>query len=110
MMPVVRTGPLAGLVVSLALLAAVAGTVGLGAVGWVAGLGYAIGLFASLTRAVHRAGATGLGPADRVTLTRAVIVTAITALVAESLRRPIPVGVLVTITIVALVLDGVDGR
>jgi phosphatidylglycerophosphate synthase len=49
------------------------------------------------------------GPADRVTMTRAFLVGAVTALVSESFVRYVPVALIVTIASVALVLDAVDG-
>lgn len=109
-MPTVRTGPVIGLIFQIVLLAGLAGTVGLGGAGWLAGLAYAAVGHAVLSRGLRRCGAAGLGPADRVTLTRAVLVGGVTALVADSAYRPTPVGVLVALTAVALLLDAVDGR
>jgi phosphatidylglycerophosphate synthase len=51
-----------------------------------------------------------LGPADRVTLVRATIVGAVTALAADSVARPAPVVLMVALASVALVLDAVDGQ
>jgi phosphatidylglycerophosphate synthase len=51
-----------------------------------------------------------MGPANRVTLTRAVLVGGVAALVTESFLRSARVGTLVGLAIVALVLDAVDGR
>jgi phosphatidylglycerophosphate synthase len=113
-MPAVRTGPAVGLIAQLALLAALAGTVGVGVAGWSVGVGYGLALCVSLTRAQVRSGTDVLGPADRVTLTRATLVGAVAALTADpfspqALTRHGPVAVLVALAIVALVLDGVDG-
>jgi phosphatidylglycerophosphate synthase len=105
--PTVRNGPLAGLAGQLLLLEILARTVGLGAAGWLAGLGYGVALCALLGRGL--AGAD-LGPADRVTLTRAVLVGGVLALTMESLSRPVPVPLLVGLAAVALALDWVDGR
>ena len=55
-------------------------------------------------------GRAGLGPADLVTLTRATITCGVAGLVADSFLRPVPVGLLVGLTAVALALDWVDGR
>ena len=57
-----------------------------------------------------RRDASGSGPADRVTLTRATLVGGVAALVADSFagRRPSPCWSL--LAAVALVLDAVDGR
>jgi phosphatidylglycerophosphate synthase len=106
----VRTGPLIGLAGQVAVLAGLAVTVGLGWVGWLAALGYGLATCAWLTRALRRAGARALGPADRVTLTRAALVGAVTALTADSLVRDVPVGALVALATAALVLDFIDGR
>lgn len=92
------------------LLAVVAAGPGLGPAGWVAGVGHAAGLHLLLTGAVRRAGEPTLGPAGLVTLTRAVLVGVVTALVADGLvTGAVPVTLLVTCATVALVLDGVDG-
>ena len=61
-------------------------------------------------RGLHRPGAAALGPADRVTLTRATLVGGVAALTADSFDRPAPVAVLVALAVVALVLDAVDGQ
>ena len=50
-----------------------------------------------------------LGPADRVTLLRAVLGCVLAALVAGSLTVPPPTGVLVGLATVTLLLDAVDG-
>lgn len=107
--PLVQPGPLAGLAGQVVLVAALAGTVGLGVAAVLAGLGYGLVACAALTRGLQRAGATALGQADRVTLTRSTLVGGVTALAVDSLRRPAPVAVLVALTAVALALDGVDG-
>ncbi|NJC70544.1 CDP-alcohol phosphatidyltransferase family protein [Planosporangium thailandense] len=95
-------------------------TVGLGATGWLTGVGYGLVVCAALTRGLSRAGAGALGPADRVTLTRATLVGGVAALTADSVMadslttgsivRQAPVGMLVALAAVALVLDAVDGR
>jgi phosphatidylglycerophosphate synthase len=104
-----RRGPLVGLAALLAALATLALTVGLGRAGWVTGIGYGLVLCAALSRGMSVLGVDALGPADRVTLTRATLVGCAAALTADSLQRPVPLDVLVTIAAVALVLDAVDG-
>jgi phosphatidylglycerophosphate synthase len=106
----VRTGPLVGLAVQVALLAGLALTVGLAAAGWLAAIAYGAVLCTVLSRGLRQAGSDALGPADRVTLTRATLVGGVTALAVDSIERPVPVGVLVTLASVALVLDAVDGK
>ncbi|MFC4147392.1 CDP-alcohol phosphatidyltransferase family protein [Micromonospora mangrovi] len=106
----VRTGPLLGLAVQIVLLAGLTCTVGLGAAGWSAALAYAGMLCALLRRGLRRVGADALGPADRVTLARALLVGGVLALVVDAGSGPAPLGVLVPLTAVALALDAVDGR
>jgi len=108
--PTVRTGPVIGLIAQVVLLVGLAGTVGLGAAGWLAGLVVGAVTCAALIGGLHRTGAPGLGPADRVTLARATLVGGATALAADSFDRPVPVPVLVALVLVALALDAVDGK
>lgn len=89
-----------------ALLAALSASVGLGASGWLTGLGYATVLGTLLLGGLRRAGARTLGPANRVTMTRAVLVGGVTALVAS---MQAPVAAIVAMAAVALALDAVDG-
>jgi len=105
----VRPGPVIGLIVQLALLVALEATVGLGAAGWVVGTACGVTTATMLARGLARDGAWRLGPADRVTLVRSTLVGSVAALVADSFARPVPVAVLVSLTVVALVLDAVDG-
>jgi phosphatidylglycerophosphate synthase len=105
-----RTGPVAGLIGQLGLLAALAGTTGLGAAGWLAGIAFGVFTCAALSRGLEGSGAAGLGPADRVTLTRAILVGGVTALVADSFARDVPVAALVVLAGVALALDAADGQ
>jgi phosphatidylglycerophosphate synthase len=107
--PTVRTGPLIGLTGQVVLLAALAATAGLGVAGWLAGLAFGVVTCAALTRVLRRSGTWALGPADRVTLTRATLVGGVAALAADSVERPAPVAVLVALAGVALALDAVDG-
>ncbi len=108
-MSTVRTGPVIGLLVQIVMLAVLAGTVGLGVAGWLAGLAYGVILCALLSRGMTRSDASGLSPADRVTLSRAILAGGVTALVADSFARPEPVTLMVVLTSVALALDAVDG-
>lgn len=84
---------------------------GLGGAGWAFGLGYGLVLCGLLSRGMIRAGAASLGPADRVTLTRAILIGGVTALVADSFGgRAAPLPILLALIVVALVLDAVDGQ
>lgn len=109
-MPAVRTGPVTGLIVQIALLTGLALTVGLGTPGWLAGVAYGAVTCATLTWGLYRSGAGGLGPADRVTLARATLVGGVAALAVDSFDRHVRLDALVTLAIVALVLDAVDGH
>jgi len=105
----VVTGAALGVVAQLALLAVLAGTVGLGGAGWVIGVAYGVAMNGALARALLREGAATIGPANRVTLTRATLVGGVAALVADSFGGPVPVPTMVALTTIALVLDAVDG-
>ena len=98
-------------VVQVVLLAALSAGAGLGPVGWLAAVAFTAGLCGLLTSAARRAGASTLGPADLVTLARAVLVGGVTALVADGLYSGATAVVpLVVTATVALVLDAVDGQ
>jgi phosphatidylglycerophosphate synthase len=106
----VHRSVLTGLITQVAVLTALAGTVGLSAIGVLAGLvhgGVAVALLAS---ALGRSGAAAPGPADLVTLVRSALAGGVAALVADSFAGPVPVGALTVLAVVALALDGVDGR
>ena len=105
----VQTGPALGLFAQLVLLAALTGTVGLSGVGWTVGCACGVLVNAVLARGLAATGVGSLGPANRITLARAVLVGGVAALAADSLSRPIPVTTLVALASVALVLDGIDG-
>jgi len=91
----------------LLLLAVLASAAGLGTAGWTVGLTLAVVGDLVLAAAFARAGRSALGPADRVTLTRASLVCGVGALVAAGTA---PVTLLVPLAAVALALDAVDGR
>ncbi|MCE6993342.1 CDP-alcohol phosphatidyltransferase family protein [Saccharothrix sp. S26] len=80
--------------------------VGLGTLGWLAGIAYAVGNQALLSGAVRRA-RSAFGPADRVTSARGLLVGGVTALVADGGHHTT---LLVVLATVALALDFVDGR
>jgi phosphatidylglycerophosphate synthase len=106
----VRIVAATGVTAQVVLLAGLAGTVGLSATGWIAGVACALGTNVGVQRGLGRSGLQRLGPADWVTLTRAILAGAVAALITESFRRTAPVAILVTLSAVALVLDAVDGR
>lgn len=106
----VRTGPAVALLAQWIMLAVLAGTVGLGALGWIAGASYGLAMNALLAIGLARSGATVLGPANAVTLCRATLVGAVAALITDSFIRDASVRTMVALTVVALALDAVDGR
>ena len=108
-MRTVHTVPVTGLIAQMLLLAALAGTVGLSGAGWVVGVTCGIITNALLARGLSRYRSDRLGPADWVTLARATLAGGVAALTADSFGRPAPVTTLVTLTVVALTLDAVDG-
>ncbi|OIJ85511.1 hypothetical protein BIV25_43750 [Streptomyces sp. MUSC 14] len=96
--------------VQILLLALLGTAIGMGPAGWLTGLAFAFATWAVLARALHRSRLRSFGPANRVTLGRATLVGGVTALVADSFESSPPVTVLVGLTAVALLLDGVDGQ
>jgi phosphatidylglycerophosphate synthase len=105
----VQAGPATGLIAQVLLLAALAGTVGLSGAGWVVGVTCGVITNATLARGLSHYRSDRLGPADWVTLARATLAVAVAALIADSFDQPTPVTMLVTLTVVALALDAVDG-
>jgi phosphatidylglycerophosphate synthase len=103
-----RSALATGLVALALLLAVLGATVGLGTAGWVVGLG--CGAAVAATVAGSRTRADALGPADVVTLGRALLACAVAALVTDALLGTTSAGVVLTMGVVALLLDAVDGR
>ena len=100
--------------IPLILIATTAGIValsgvGLSAAGWVVGVTCGVITNAALERGLSRYRCDRLGPADWVTLARATLAIGVAALVAESFHQPLPVTMLVSLTVIALALDAVDG-
>lgn len=98
---------IAGLVVLLAVLTA---SGGLGAPAWAIALACAGALALAVLGAAARSGRDTLGPADVVTLTRALLGCAAAALTAEVLLGHRATPALLAVVVPALVLDAVDGR
>ena len=99
-----------GLAVLVALLAILSATTGLALVAWGAGLGCGALTTTAVARGLARGHGDHLGPADLVTLTRAVITCAVAALVVEAWLSSPVTAMLVALGAVSLVLDAVDGR
>jgi phosphatidylglycerophosphate synthase len=102
-------GPATGLIVQVLLLVALAATAGIGVAGWVVGAACAVVTSAALARGLVHFRSGGFGPADWVTLARGSLAVGVAALVAASFEHPAHVALLVTLAVVALVLDRVDG-
>ncbi|MEW2360281.1 CDP-alcohol phosphatidyltransferase family protein [Spirillospora sp. NPDC029432] len=83
---------------------------GLGTAAWAAGALHALALWTILARAARRAGRAALGPADRVTLARAVLAGGVTALVVDAPAAGPGAALLTAAAAAALLLDGVDGK
>jgi phosphatidylglycerophosphate synthase len=84
-------------------------SVGLHPVAWVAGMTYAAVAGGLITIALHRSWTGMLGPANRVTIARAILVGGVTALVADAIGNEPRVTLLVVLASTALALDAVDG-
>ncbi|WP_228430793.1 CDP-alcohol phosphatidyltransferase family protein [Baekduia soli] len=104
-----RTGPAAGLLAQVLLLAVLAGTAGLGVAGCLAGSACALAVAAALACGLARRPGERLGPASWVTLARATLAVGVAALAVDALAHDPPVAVVVALAAVALVLDLVDG-
>ncbi|GLZ04580.1 hypothetical protein Acsp03_20460 [Actinomadura sp. NBRC 104412] len=77
---------------------------------WATGTAYGTALWAIIRYGKRRAGTPSLGPADFVTLARAILAGAVTVLVVDGLVRGTEVAALTSVAAVALVLDAVDGQ
>lgn len=108
-MPLLRPWVLIGFGAQLALPAVLAWLADLNALGWLVGILYGAVVALVLATALDREGLTSLGPANRVTLTRAILVGGVAALVASGFGTDIPTALLVGLTVPALMLDAVDG-
>lgn len=104
----VQAGPLVGTGGTLLLLGALAVTPGLDTAGWAVGAGCAVGLGVLLARAIWLRPGAALGPADKVTLVRAVLVCGVAALSFGPGTRA-QVVTMVALATTVLMLDGVDG-
>lgn len=100
------TASLAALILLLATLA----TLGLALLPAAVGLACGVVLCVAVHRGLAAGDSAALGPADVVTMTRAILACALAALVADaSLGEPAG-AVIVPLAVVALTLDAVDGR
>jgi phosphatidylglycerophosphate synthase len=104
-----QTGPAAGLIAQMALMAVLAETAGLGTAGWTVGIVCAATMATALARGLAGSPGQRLGSASSVTLARATLAVGVAALAADSFTHDTPVPLLVTLAAVALVLDAIDG-
>jgi phosphatidylglycerophosphate synthase len=100
---------IAGAAAQLALFAGLAMVTGLGPAGWLTGLAYLVIGCAAITTGLRRYNVSAFGPADLVTLARAILIGGVTALIAD-IPEPVPVMGVVGLAAVALSLDAVDGQ
>src|SRR4051794_28317570 len=117
-MRTVQAGPAAGFVGLLGLMAPLDALVGVDGPGRAVGIGCAAAVSVLLGRALGKLASAGLpppglGPADWITLLRAELACAVAALAVTAAltgRTGPVVATMVALTVVAVVLDGVDGR
>ncbi|ANF33378.1 CDP-alcohol phosphatidyltransferase [Leifsonia xyli] len=96
------------LVLPLAALAA-GGVSSVPLMAWLTAVAYLVVTTLLLMRGLRRHGAVRFGPANAVTSLRSTLVGLITGLVVASFVAPVPVPLLVGLTVPALALDAVDG-
>jgi phosphatidylglycerophosphate synthase len=108
----IRLATILGVASTAALLGVVSVAASLGVAGWIVGLATGWAATALIVIARMRSDQPTIFPADWVTLTRAVLCAGVAGLVAASLSvgRPVPTTALVTLSVVALALDAVDGQ
>jgi phosphatidylglycerophosphate synthase len=106
----IQLATILGMVATAALLGALSAVVGLGIVGWIVGLASGWAASVLIATARWRSDQPTIFPADWVTLTRAVLCAGVAGLVAASFVRPVSITALVTLSVVALALDAVDGQ
>ena len=105
----VRRGTAVAGLCALALLAALNLVDGLGVLGWIAGIAAAGTTNVLLARGLDRRGISRVHPPNGITLTRAMLVAGVAALVADGALGRLHTTAVVTLATVALVLDALDG-
>ncbi|NYE19237.1 CDP-alcohol phosphatidyltransferase family protein [Microbacterium immunditiarum] len=96
-------------VVGFAALAGVSALSPLSLIGVAAGIAYLVVSSLLLALGLRRRGAARFGQANIVTATRSVLVGLITAIVVSSFTESVSTPLLVSLSAIALALDGVDG-
>ncbi len=105
----IRKGCAASLAALILLLASLT-SIGLALLPAVVGLTCGVVLCLTVHRGLTAADSAALGPADVVTLTRAILTCALAALVVDTSLEEPAAAAIVPLAVVALVLDAVDGR
>ncbi|WP_243074444.1 CDP-alcohol phosphatidyltransferase family protein [Microbacterium sp. SS28] len=105
----VQLAPLWSVAAGMAGLLAVSAVAHLSPPGWIAGAAYLLASNALLARGLRRGGSPHFGWANAATATRSTLVGLVTALVVTSFGSPVPVPLLIALTVPALALDAVDG-
>ena len=106
----IRLAAFLGIPATAALLGVLSATSGLGVAGWITGLATGAAATALIVTARMRSDQPAMLPPDWVTLARALLIAGVAGLVADSFSRPVSITALVTLSIVALILDNVDGQ
>jgi len=105
-----KTGTMAvAAAAQVALLVVLSLVIGLGPAGWLTGIAFTVIGWAALAVALRQFGMARFGPADLVTLTRAVLVGGVTALVVDAVERADFLPPLIVLASVALAMDAIDG-
>lgn len=102
--------PSLGATAQVALLLSLAVTVGLGPAGMLVGLGFTVGTWALLSRALSQPDVHRWGPADSITFGRLILTGGVAALVADAVAGSVHHVALVTLAAVSLMLDAGDGQ
>jgi phosphatidylglycerophosphate synthase len=102
----VRSGLALGLPAQLVLVTALLAADGIGIAGWLT----ALGCVAATHGLLARSAVARLGPADRITLVRSTLGAVVAGLVADTFPRTGHVFALAAVSVVALLLDAVDGQ
>lgn len=106
----VQNGGAIGVAGLLALLAVLDVTIGLGPAGWTVGIACAVVANLALVVGMRYYGVDHLGPADYITLVRAILGQGVAVLLAESFTGVDHLPLIVGFASVALLLDAVDGQ
>ncbi|MFF1681457.1 CDP-alcohol phosphatidyltransferase family protein [Streptomyces sp. NPDC058256] len=102
--------PALGVLAQAAVLVSLGASVGLGAAGWLIGLGFSVATWVLLSRALQHPDVRQWGPADSVTFCRLILTGGVAALVADAVVGDEHRAVLIGLAAVSLILDAGDGQ